>query len=262
MNPTTRPASVETPLGPGMVDRSVYRRLASVAIAVALVLSGLVALIEAVPVRGETVDGAGATSFSVTAVSVTSGFSPNTIQNIATGVNVTISFTDADTTAHTFTIWGRQGTVIANPPSVSPDELNKLVYGDGVAPLANLNLSDTGTISGIVNVASPGWYEFMCMEGGHFQSGMYGFIAFGEALPANLSVSSPSTGPGAAVFIIVGTIVSLVVIAIVLGFVVGRRRGSEFEMPPERLGYPEPATPGASPPPEESMPPPGVPPSS
>ena len=38
---------------------------------------------------------------------------------------------------------------------------------------------------------------------------------------------------------------ALTVIAIVLGFVVGRRKGSEFEMPPERLGYPEPSAPSA-----------------
>ncbi|MCI4365916.1 MAG: hypothetical protein L3K10_07675, partial [Thermoplasmata archaeon] len=48
---------------------------------------------------------------------------------------------------------------------------------------------------------------------------------------------------GSAVFIIVGTIVVLTVIAIVLGFVVGRRRGAVHEMPPERLGYPEPRLP-------------------
>jgi hypothetical protein len=60
-------------------------------------------------------------------------------------------------------------------------------------------------------------------------------------------VSSASTDPGVAVFIIVGTIVALVVIALVLGFVVGRRRGSHDEMAPQRLGYPEPPeTPAAS----------------
>jgi len=57
-------------------------------------------------------------------------------------------------------------------------------------------------------------------------------------------VSTSAQGPGAALFIIIGTIVSLVVIALVLGFVVGRRKGAEHEMPPERLGYPEPLAPG------------------
>ncbi len=73
-----------------------------------------------------------------------------------------------------------------------------------------------------------------CLIPGHFP-GMYGLLGSGE--PG--SGGSISTGPGAAVFIIGGTIAGLVVIAIVLGFVVGKRRGSHDEMPPERLGYPE-----------------------
>jgi len=87
---------------------------------------------------------------------------------------------------------------------------------------------------------------------------MYGFIAFGIALPSNLSVTVPYDGAGAAVFIIVGTIVSLTVVAIVLGFVVGRRRGASEEMPPERLGYPEPEpapAPGAQRLPDSPAPP-------
>jgi hypothetical protein len=76
---------------------------------------------------------------------------------------------------------------------------------------------------------------------------MYGFIAFGINLPSNLTVSTGPTGPGVGVFIISGTIVVLVVVALVLGFVVGRRKGSEFEMPPERLGYAEPPAPPPAP---------------
>jgi hypothetical protein len=98
----------------------------------------------------------------------------------------------------------------------------------------------------------PGWYEFVCLEPGHFQEGMYGYIAFGMALPTNLTPASVNTGPGIAVFIISGTIVALVLVAIVLGFVVGQRKGSKFEMPPERLGYPEPPAP---PPPPSAGPP-------
>jgi plastocyanin len=240
-----------------MIDRSQGRRVAAWLLAIALVLGATAVLITAVPVRAQTLDAAGMSSFSITAVSVSAGFSPNTIENVATGANVSITFTDADTTAHTFTIWGVQGTVVANPTTISEAELNKLVYGNGVKPLANLNLSGSDQNTGSVNVAAPGWYEFMCMEPGHFQAGMYGFIAFGESLPPNLSVSSPNTGPGAAVFIIVGTIVSLVVIAVALGFIVGRRRGSEFEMPPERLGYPEPPAPTSGGPPNEPLPPTG-----
>ncbi len=229
-----------------MSDGVGRRRVAAAALALAVVVGGFGGLLTAVPVRAQTVDANGATSFSVTAISVSVGFSPTTVQNVASGTTVTVMFTDADTSPHTFTIYGRQGVALSNPSSISPTELNKLVYGSGIPPLVNLNLTGTDTTTATLTVAAPGWYEFVCMEPGHFQAGMYGFIAFGEALPANLTVSAPSTGPGAAVFIIVGTVVSLVVIAIVLGFVVGRRRGSEFEMPPERLGYPEPTSPGPS----------------
>jgi len=239
-----------------MIQRSPYRSAAVFLLALALALSGLVALTETVPVRAQSVDAGGSASVQVSAVSVGYAFSPSTIENVATGANVTVTFTDLSDLAHTFTIYGRQGVVI--PTTTDPGTLDKLVYGSGYKPLVNLNVTGTGSTNA-TTITSPGigWYEFMCMEPGHFGSGMYGFISFGEPLPANLSVSTPNTGPGAAVFIIVGTIVSLVVIAIVLGFVVGRRRGSEDEMPPERLGYPEPEFPQPPPPPSSEQTPKG-----
>ncbi|MGI0070918.1 MAG: sulfocyanin-like copper-binding protein [Thermoplasmata archaeon] len=169
-------------------------------------------------------------------------FTPNGISNVPTNSTITVMFTDADTIPHTFTIIDRQGVVIpTSTTDVSP-------LFDTYGALFTHNLSGSGDqyVGTFQSPASPGWYEFVCLEPGHFSSGMYGFIAFGEALPANISASSPDTGPGIAVFIIVGTIVSLVVIALVLGFVVGRRRGSTYEMPPQRLGYPEPEVPGAT----------------
>jgi plastocyanin len=225
-----------------MIDRQTARRGAAYALALALVLGGFAVLLPAVPAQAEEVDLGGAATLSVTALAPYT-FSPNAIQNVAVGTNVTVTFTDVDDVAHTFTIYGRQGVVITNPSAIEPTTLDQIVYGSGYAPVANLNSTGSGqSLSATIRVNQSGWYEFMCMEAGHFQQGMYGFIAFGENLPANLSVTVPDTGPGAAVFIIVGTIVSLVVIAIVLGFVVGRRRGSEFEMPPQRLGYVEPPT--------------------
>lgn len=165
-------------------------------------------------------------------------FDPNTFENVATNTTISVTVTDADTLAHTFSILNLEGTVL--PASA---DIAALFSAHGA--LVSVNVTGSGDVA-TATFTSPGvgWYEFVCQEPGHFASGMYGFIAFGEALPANLTVSTASTGPGAAVFIIIGTIVSLVVITIVLGFVVGRRRGSEFEMPPERLGYAEPPTPG------------------
>lgn len=231
-----------------MTHRSPYRTLAAFLLAVALVLAGLAGLLSTVPARAQVVDAGGATSFSVTAVSGFS-FTPNSFQNLATNTTITVTFTDADTLAHTFTILGRQGWVI--PTGSESAELLKYAWQSGTVPLANIQLNPSTTTTGTFHAPGVGWYEFFCNETGHFKSGMYGFLAFGEALPGNLTVTTPDTGPGAAVFIIVGTIVSLVIIALVLGFVVGRRRGSHDEMPPERLGYPEPRDaprPPASPP--------------
>jgi plastocyanin len=239
-----------------MIQRNPYKSVVALVLTVALALTGVVALVETVPVRAQSVDANGAATFQVSAQSSGYSFSPTTIENLASGTNVTVTFSDLAPLSHSFTIYGRQGVVI--PTSTDSGTLLHMIYGSGYKPLVDINLS--GLQSMQVTFAappSPGWYEFVCNQVGHFEEGMYGFIAFGEALPSNLSVSSPNTGPGAAVFIIVGTIVSLVVIAIVLGFVVGRRRSSIDEMPPERLGYPEPSMPEPAPPPTGQGPPKG-----
>ena len=167
-------------------------------------------------------------------------FDPNTFANVPTNTTVTVTLTNGDSIPHTFTILDREGYVIK-----TSDSLSALLttYGN----LTNVVADGGTTATGSFPSPGPGWYEFVCTEPGHFAAGMYGFIAFGEALPSNLSAGATSSGPGIAVFIITGTIVALVVIALVLGFVVGRRRGAEHEMPPERLGYPEPVAPAGAP---------------
>jgi hypothetical protein len=217
--------------------------VASLALLVASVVG--VGAVESARAQAIRVDASG--SLNVTGADSYS-FIPNAFEQLPTNVTITVAFTDAGVLAHTFSILDREGWEI--PASAN---LAQLVSTYGL--LVGVNASGPGTVGGSFKSPGPGWYEFVCLESGHFQSGMYGFIAFGENLPSNLTVSSPSMGPGAAVFIIVGTIAALVVIAIVLGFVVGRRRGSEFEMPPERLGYAEPPSVPAS----EPLPPAGPP---
>jgi uncharacterized cupredoxin-like copper-binding protein len=184
-------------------------------------------------------------------------FTPNAVQQLPTNTNISVTVTDNDILAHTFTIIGREGWVI--PTDASDGEIAELSYGHQYpALLAPVNVSPMGGGGDQVKVTlqSPGvgWYEFVCSEPGHFQQGMYGFLAFGENLPNNLTVIAADTDPGTAVFIIVGTIVGLVVVALVLGFIVGRRRGGTYEMPPQRLGYAEPEPPAAAPIPESPPP--------
>jgi plastocyanin len=231
-----------------MSIRDSRRTAVALAIAAILIGGGYTALLTTAPARAAgalNVDASG--SVQVTAESGFS-FSPNNFNQVPTNSTITVTFTDNDALDHTFTIIGRQGWVI--PSGISEDQFDSLVFGSSPRVLFNANASAVGNSGDQVTLTftSPGvgWYEFVCTQAGHFQNGMYGFIAFGENLPANLTVVAASTNPGTAVFIIVGTIVALVVIAIVLGFVVGRRRGAAYEMPPQRLGYAEPEAPEPS----------------
>ncbi|HTS33293.1 MAG TPA: sulfocyanin-like copper-binding protein [Thermoplasmata archaeon] len=236
-----------------MVRRGIRRRALALVIVSLLLAGGLSFSVHQASGSSDIVQAAGSATVSVTA---SSGFmfTPNGFNDVATNTTVSVTFVDGDTLSHTFSIWGREGVVIPNPASISPDQLVQLFTE--YPPLVSLQGTSGQTNSSTFTSPPTGWYEFVCLESGHFQSGMYGFIAFGEALPSNLTVSTPYDGPGAAVFIIIGTIVSLTVIAVVLGFVIGRRRGSSDEMPPERLGYPEPeAPPGPEPLPESNPPP-------
>jgi plastocyanin len=232
LNPTLRPA-VGRIRDLMSVPPSKSRVLAVVA-SLALLFASMAGLgaVESARAQGVQVDSSG--YLNVTAA-YPFKFVPNSYEQLPTNATINVAFTDADTAPHTFTILDRQGWVI-------PASADLSVLFSTYGTLVGINASGSGTFTHSFTSPGPGWYEFVCLEPGHFTSGMYGFIAFGMNLPGNLTVSAASTAPGAAVFIIVGTIASLVVIALVLGFVVGRRRGSEFEMPPERLGYAEPPT--------------------
>jgi uncharacterized cupredoxin-like copper-binding protein len=237
LNPTSRPAGGLRLSGEGMRQRGLPVRAIAVVLALALVAAALAGLAVARSAVAQPVNEASGSGVTLTATS-TFAFAPNSFEQVATNSTVTVSLTDAASVPHTFTIIGREGWVI--PATISATDFSNLVFGTSPPVLFNLDVNTTGTVSGSFTAPAPGWYEFVCTEPGHFQEGMYGFIAFGMNLPGNLTVASGMPGPGAALFIIIGTIVSLVVIALVLGFVVGRRKGSMHEMPPERLGYPEP----------------------
>jgi plastocyanin len=192
-------------------------------------------------------------SLQVTASS-TFQFAPDLISNTPTNTSITVTFINGDVQTHSFTISSREGWVI--PSSYQSSDLESLFAH--YPPLFSQQVNTSGQqVVATFNSPQKGWYEFVCNQSGHFQKGMYGFIAFGEALPSNLTVSVLSTAPGAAVFIISGSIVAMVVVAIVLGFVIGRRRGAHHEMAAERLGYPEPLGPEEPLPPPDSPPPPG-----
>ena len=176
---------------------------------------------------------------------------------ITPGESITIQITNLGTIPHTFTLSSLVNYTLPYSGNVNLTGTFLVSH----PPYYSVNISDTQgsvTTATFTAPATIGSYQFFCTEPGHFASGMEGLMGVG------ITVGPPPPPPsiGLPVFIIAGTIVGLVILAIVLGFVVGAREGSKHEMPPERLGYPEPSTPGAAPPTEGSSPPPGTPPSS
>ncbi len=161
---------------------------------------------------------------------------------VTPGDTVTVTIVQTSDVQHTFTLLGATDFKF-NWSSSSADSGSHIMgFLAQHPPLVNVSIPGTpGTLPPVQFVAPPfGLYEYLCLIPGHFQAGMWGILGSGE--PGSGGATA-NTGPGAPVFIIAGTIASLVVIAIVLGFVIGRRKGSAHEMPPERLGYPEPSSP-------------------
>ncbi|HEV2520087.1 MAG TPA: hypothetical protein VGX00_05640 [Thermoplasmata archaeon] len=161
---------------------------------------------------------------------------PLSAAEITPGDMVHVSVQQLGTATHTFTL-----SPTANFQFPSSDGTSDLdAYFSAHPPLVSVNVSATTGSIVTANFTAPplGEYEYVCLSAGHFNFGMWGILGSGEA--GTGAGAAPYNGPGAPVFIISGTITSLVIIALVLGFVVGKRRGATDEMPPERLGYREP----------------------
>ena len=222
--------------------RSPTLRIAAVLLILAglLTLAALPALTSAPRVRtsGLRSEAAGVDSLDVS-VSDSLVFATS-INEVQPGDLVHVTVTQLGSVVHTFTLSPTAGYTF--PTSDSASDLTS--YFSSHTPLVNIQVGATtgGKYYGNFTAPAIGVYEYVCEEPGHFPS-MSGLLGSGEA-PGSLSTNN---GPGAPVYIISGTIVGLVILALVLGFVVGKRRGSHDEMPPERLGYPEPPK-GSEPP--------------
>jgi hypothetical protein len=163
------------------------------------------------------------------------------IGEVQPGDSVHVVVTQIGTAAHTFTLSPTAGYQF--PSSDTAGDL--VAYFSSHTPIVNIVIGTTLGAKFFGNFTAPplGVYEYVCTQPGHYPS-MSGLLGSGMQAGG----LSTSNGPGAPVFIISGVIVGLVVLALVLGFVVGKRRGAAEEMPPERLGYPEPAVAAGQPP--------------
>ena len=169
---------------------------------------------------------------TVFAFALSNDYCATPVSQITINVLMTVS-----ANPHTFTL-----SSVANYTFPSTDQTSDLqTFFASNPPLVNIVPNPVTGASNTTTISAPGvgLYEAVCMESGHFAAGMHVQIGVGVMPPSS---GSGTPGIGAPALIIAGTIASLVVIALVLGFVVGRRRGPEEEMPPERLGYAEPPT--------------------
>jgi hypothetical protein len=162
-------------------------------------------------------------------------FAPDALPNITAGSNITIDISNLGNIPHTFTL---SSLVNYTLPYVGNTNLTSQFLVQHPAYYSVNIPAGPCSNCAIANFNAPmvkGSYQFFCIESGHFASGMEGFLGVGVFV----GTPPPPPGIGLPVFIISGVIVGLVILAIVLGFVVGKREGSQHEMPPERLGYPE-----------------------
>lgn len=105
-----------------------------------------------------------------------------------------------------------------------------------------VNVLGDRSVGAFQSPATPGWYEFVCNVSGHFQNGMYGFIAFGENLPSNLTVPSRVGLGGGSISPIDAAVIGAVLLVLVLSFVVWWRRRSAPRMPPPTVRHPRTAS--------------------
>lgn len=184
----------------------------------------------ALPARQED---AAVGSISVTAVK-NYGYQPDFFQQVPTNATITVTFHDDDVLQHSFNISSREGYVI--PDNDSAAQLNALFAKYPALYAATVNGYGDTSVGSFTSPSSPGWYEFVCNVTGHFQLGMFGFIAFGEDLPSNLTPPShsglggPTLGSG---IIALGGVV--VILAAVVGLFLWRRRRLSYRLPPEQL---------------------------
>lgn len=219
--------------GFGLAEERMVGRVLAVLAAAVLLLGAIltVPVGSASPMAGQSPLPDATGSINVEAVA-DYGYQPDTLQQVPTNANITVTFTDEDVLEHSFVIVSREGFVI--PSSYTPTQLDELLVA--YPPFYSVFANESQVVVGsFQSPAVPGWYEFVCTVSGHFQNGMYGFIAFGENLPSNLTNTARVGIGGVSIGVIGGAAAGAVVVAVLLGYVLWRRRHPPHRMPAESL---------------------------
>ena len=206
------------------------RSLMALVVAALAVAASLLPPAAASPVREGPLTSASGVGWINISATGSYGYTPPYLQQVPTNSSITVTFTDKSDMAHTFTIIGREGWVV--PTSYSPAQIDQLAYGSSPANLVNSNVSGPGEVN-VTTFESPGpgWYEFICTVSGHFQLGMYGFVAFGMNLPSNLTGSNRTgLGGGLSFSPEDAAIVGVIVVLAVVGYIMLDRRQKRARM--------------------------------
>ena len=206
------------------------RSLMALVVAALAVAASLLPPAAASPVREGPLTPASGVGWINISATGSYGYTPPYLQQVPSNSSITVTFTDKSDMAHTFTIIGREGWVV--PTSYSPAQIDQLAYGSSPANLVNSNVSGPGEVN-VTTFESPGpgWYEFICTVSGHFQLGMYGFVAFGMNLPSNLTGSNRTgLGGGLSFSPEDAAIVGVIVVLAAVGYIMLDRRQKRARM--------------------------------
>jgi len=199
------------------------RNTAAILASVVLLVAGAF-LIPLAPASGHSfIAGTDGATDSVTLAATRDyGYLPDTVQQVPTNATITVTFTDDDVLQHSFVISSREGFVI--PTGYTDTQLTQFFTTYPALYYAVVNAQGDQSVGTFHSPAAPGWYEFVCNVTGHFQNGMYGFIAFGENLPSNLTPPSRVGVGGVTLSPLDEAAIGVLIVALAVAVVLWRRR--------------------------------------
>ncbi|MGD0250293.1 MAG: hypothetical protein ABSB97_05345 [Thermoplasmata archaeon] len=167
------------------------------------------------------------------------GYSPDRIQNVSTNAVITVTFLDDDPSGmqHSLNISSREGFVI--PTTYTAAQMDHLFGTYPTLYSTIVNYTGAQSVGTFQSPPTPGWYEFICNVSGHFALGMYGFIAFGENLPSNLTSPSRTDLGGMNVSTLGIVFVGVFLVAFAVVYLVWHRRRTVRKMTPQPVGRPK-----------------------
>ena len=179
----------------------------------------------------------------------TYGYQPDTIPNLPLNTMINVTFIDDTSLPHSFNISSREGVEIVDYTDTSATELNQILFSGPALYATYVSGLGAESVGAFLSPTTPGWFEFVCNVSGHFQLGMFGYLAFGEGLPTNLTLPPGTGGAGVPTFPLVEAIVVLAVVLGVLATVLLRLRRIARDRAMEEADRASPILPRPPPPP-------------